>query len=119
MITTLVNAKAWDALPASFQAAFEAAANEQNLLTQAKYDAVNPGALRRLVGGGTELRAFPQPVLEACYKASIETFNDFAAKNGDFKKVYEHWKAFMNRPNSWFRVAEYRLDAFRYNASAW
>jgi TRAP-type mannitol/chloroaromatic compound transport system substrate-binding protein len=119
MITTLANATAWEALPAQFKAAFETAANEQNLLMQAKYDARNPEALKRLVAGGTELRAFPQPVLEACRKASVETFDELAAKNADFKKVYEHWKAFMNQSNSWFRVAEYRLDAFRYGAAAW
>ena len=115
----LVNAKAWEALPAPFKAAFEVAANEQNILMQAKYDAVNPEALRRLIGGGTQLRAFPQPVLEACYKASVETFDDFATKSSDFKKVYEHWKTFMNQSNSWFRVAEFRLDAFRYGAAPW
>jgi TRAP-type mannitol/chloroaromatic compound transport system substrate-binding protein len=119
MISTLVNANAWEALPAQYKAAFETAANEQNLLMQAKYDARNPEALKRLIAGGTELRAFPQPVLEACYKASVETFDDLAAKNSDFKKVYEHWKAFMNQSNQWFRVAEYRLDAFRYGAAAW
>lgn len=119
MISTLVNATAWEALPAQFKIAFETAANEQNLLMQAKYDARNPDALKRLIAGGTELRSFPQPVLEACHKAAVETFDDIAGKNDDFKKVYEHWKAFMNQSNSWFRVAEYRLDAFRYGAAAW
>jgi len=119
MITTMVNAKAWEALPAEFKAAFEAAANEQNLLMQAKYDAVNPEALKRLVASGAELRAFPQPVMEACYKASVETFDELASNNSDFKKVYEHWKAFMNQSNQWFRVAEYRLDSFRFGAAAW
>ena len=119
MITTLVNAKAWEALPPAFKAAFEAAANEQNLEMQAKYDARNPEALKRLIAGGTELRSFPQPVMEACFKASVETFDDLSSKNADFKKVYEHWKAFMNQSNQWFRVAEYRLDAFRYGAPAW
>src|SRR5262245_26957129 len=45
-ITTMVNAKAWEALSPEFKAAFEAAANEQNLLMQAKYDARNPEALK-------------------------------------------------------------------------
>jgi len=119
MITAFANATAWEALPAQFKVAFETAANEQNLLMQAKYDARNPEALRRLIAGGTELRAFPQPVLEACYKASLETFDEIASKNATFKTVYDHWKAFMNQSNSWFRVAEYRLDAFRYSASGW
>jgi TRAP-type mannitol/chloroaromatic compound transport system substrate-binding protein len=119
MITALVSAKAWDALPQQFKDAFEAAANEQNLLMNAKYDAKNPEALKRLLAGGTELRAFPQPVMEACYAASVDTFNELAAKGENFRRVYEHWKAFMNASNAWFRVAEYRLDAFRFGAPNW
>jgi TRAP-type mannitol/chloroaromatic compound transport system substrate-binding protein len=119
METTLVNAKAWNALPQQFKDAFEVAANEQLLLMNAKYDARNPEALKRLLAGGTELRAFPQPVMEACHKATVETFNELAAKSENFRRVYEHWKAFMNNSNSWFRVAEYRLDAFRYGAPNW
>ena len=119
MITALVNAKAWDALPQQFKDAFEVAANEQNLLMNAKYDARNPDALKRLLAGGTELRSFPQPVMEACYNAAVETFNELAAKSENFRRVYEHWKTFMNASNSWFRVAEYRLDAFRFGASNW
>jgi TRAP-type mannitol/chloroaromatic compound transport system substrate-binding protein len=119
MITSLVNANAWEDLPAAYKEAFVAAANEQNLLMTAKYDAKNPDALKRLIAAGTQLRAFPQPVIEACHKATVDTFEDLAAKSADFKKVYAHWKAFMNTSNQWFRVAEYRLDAFRYNAPAW
>src|SRR6476659_3786460 len=94
MVTALVNAKAWDALPPQFKDAFETAANEQNLLMNAKYDARNPEALARLLSGGTELRAFPQPVLDACYRASVEAFNEMADKSDDFRRVYRHWKTF-------------------------
>jgi len=119
MITSLVNADAWKDLPQTYKNAFETAANEQNLLMLAKYDFKNPGALKRLIAGGTKLRAFPQPVLEACYKASVETFNELSAKSADFKKVYEHWKDFISTSNQWFQVAEYRLDAFRYSSTKW
>ena len=119
MLSTLVNAKAWAELPQQFKHAFEAAANEQNLLMPAKYDAKNPDALKRLIAGGTELRAFPQAVIEACYKASVETFEELSTKSADFKRVYEHWKAFMNPSNQWFQVAEYRLDAIRYSSPKW
>jgi TRAP-type mannitol/chloroaromatic compound transport system substrate-binding protein len=119
MESALVNAKAWEALPQQYKYAFETAANEQNLMMIAHYDVKNPEALKRLIAAGTELRAFPQPVMEACYKASVETFNELAAKSENFKRVYEHWKAFMNTSNSWFRVAEHRLDSFRYGAQSW
>ena len=119
METCFVNAAAWNELPKPFQAAFETACNEQTLLMPAKYDAKNPDALRRLIAGGTQLRAFPQPVMDACYKATVETFNELSAKSEDFKRVYEHWKGFMNLSNQWFQVAEFRLDAIRFGAPAW
>jgi len=119
MITSLVNANAWKELPQPYKDAFEVAANEQNLLMMAKYDQKNPAALKRLIAGGTKLRAFPQPVIEACYNATIETFNDLSGKSPDFKRVLEHWKEFMNTSNQWFQVAEYRLDSFRYAGHKW
>ena len=72
--TLLVNLKHWEALPPAFQAALECACAETTLLMMAKYDARNPEALRRLIAGRhAELRAFPRPVLDACYKATSET----------------------------------------------
>jgi TRAP-type mannitol/chloroaromatic compound transport system substrate-binding protein len=117
-ITTLVNQKQWDELPAIYRDAFEAACNEQNVLMVAKYDAKNPEALRRLVAQGAELRQFPRPVMEACYKATQQTIDELAAKNADFKKVYEAWQKFIAESNLWFRVAENGLDSFRFAMSA-
>ena len=45
---------------------------------QAKYDARNPGALRRLVSGGAQLRPFPQELLEASYKAANELYDELS-----------------------------------------
>jgi TRAP-type mannitol/chloroaromatic compound transport system substrate-binding protein len=117
-ITSFVNARAWDGLPPVFRAAFEAAANEQNVLMMAKYDAGNPQALKRLVGAGAQLRSFPRPVLEACYKASQETFDEIASKNEEFRRIYQSWKAFADDSNRWFRIAESNLDTFRFTAPA-
>ena len=113
-ITSFVNAKAWDALPPLFKAAFEVASNEQNVLMMAKYDAGNPQALRRLVRAGAQVKAFSRPMMEACYKASQETFEEIAAKNEDFRRLLQSWRAFADDSNLWFRVAELNLDAFRF-----
>ena len=61
----------------------------------AKYDAKNPEALRRLVAAGVQLRQFPRPVMDACYKATFETYDELAAKNADFKQIYESWQKFL------------------------
>ena len=117
-VTLLINQKAWDALPKLYQDIVECAANEQSLLMIAKYDAKNPDALRRLVAGGAQLRQFPKPVLDACYKATQEFFDENAAKSPEFKKVYDAWSKFRDEENLWFRVAEHSLDSYRYNVGA-
>ena len=47
---------------------------------QAKYDAANPAALKRLVAAGAQLRPFPPAVMDACLKASLE--GSLPAKSG-------------------------------------
>ena len=113
-VTLLVNLKSWEALPQAHRDAFECAAAEQCMRMIAKYDAKNPEALRRLVAGGAQLRQFPRSVLDACYKATLEVFDDYSAKSADFKKVYEAWSKFRDEENLWFRVAEHALDSYRY-----
>jgi TRAP-type mannitol/chloroaromatic compound transport system substrate-binding protein len=41
-----------------------------------------------------------------------------AAKNADFKMIYEPWQKFLAESNLWFRVAENTLDNYRYSVSA-
>jgi TRAP-type mannitol/chloroaromatic compound transport system substrate-binding protein len=113
-VTLLVNQKAWDALPKPYRDTLECAAAEQGVLMISKYDARNPEALKRLLAGGAQLRQFSKPVLDACYKATVETLDEFAAKSPEFKKVYESWSRFRDDQNLWFRVAEYALDSYRY-----
>ncbi|MFL5056920.1 MAG: TRAP transporter substrate-binding protein [Microvirga sp.] len=105
-------------LPKNYQAIVHAAAGYANVDMQAKYDARNPAALRRLVGAGTQLRPFPQEVLEAAYKAANEVYDEVSAKNPDFKKVYESVRAFRNEEYLWFQVAEYTFDNFMIRARA-
>ena len=62
----------WRELPKAYQSAIITASNDAWVWTLSKYDYVNPPALFRLVSNGAQLRAFPQPVLEACYKAAAD-----------------------------------------------
>jgi TRAP-type mannitol/chloroaromatic compound transport system substrate-binding protein len=118
MLWMYINAEKWNALPPMYQAVLEAACMEVNNITQAKYDADNPAALKRLVAAGAELRPFSRDVLQAAYKASFEVYDEIAAKNPKFKKVYESWKAFRTDEYLWFRVAEQPFESFVYAQSA-
>ena len=111
-IDAFVNIKAWEALPKDYQAIFEAACYEANIDMAAKYDALNPAALKRLIGNGVKLQPFSNDIMAACYKATTETYDEIATKNAKFKKVYEPWKKFREDQVSWFAVAENRFDNF-------
>ena len=115
---TYVNLQKWAELPAQYKAAYEAASAEANTWMMAKYDADNPAALRRLIAGGTELRPFSRELMQAAYKASFEVYDEIAAKNPRFKKVYESWKAFREEEYLWFRVAENTFENFVYSQQA-
>jgi TRAP-type mannitol/chloroaromatic compound transport system substrate-binding protein len=108
----LINQEKWSALPKSYQAVLTAAAGLANIEETARYDARNPGALKRLVAAGTQLRPFPQPVMEACLKASNEVNAETSAANADYKKVWDSIQAFRNDEYLWWQVAEYTYDGF-------
>src|ERR1700716_73955 len=61
----LINQEKWNALPKNYQAIVAAAAGFANVEETARYDARNPAALKRLVAGGTPVRAVPPPPLGA------------------------------------------------------
>ncbi|MEO8560349.1 MAG: TRAP transporter substrate-binding protein DctP, partial [Rhodospirillales bacterium] len=78
-LSVYVNIKQWEALPKSYQNILEAACAEANVWMPAKYDAQNPPALRRLIAGGTQLKAFSREIMLACYKASLELYDETSA----------------------------------------
>jgi TRAP-type mannitol/chloroaromatic compound transport system substrate-binding protein len=79
---------------------------------QAKYDARNPEALKKLVGSGAQLRPFPQDVMEACFNAAKETYAEMNAANAAFKKVHDSMMAFRADQYLWFQVSEFTFDRF-------
>ena len=113
-LSLFINEKKWAELPKYYQAAVEAAAAQANLYTLARYDAKSPDALKRLVAGGTQLRPFPRPVMEACEKAAFELYNELGEKSAHWKRIFPGWKKFRDDQQLWFRVAEHGFDSFAY-----
>src|SRR4051812_18091759 len=108
--------KGWESLPKEDQGMLEAACGEAYAWMLAKYDALNPAALKRLLANGVQLSPFPNDVLAASYKASEENYEEIAAKNAKFRKVYEPWKKFRAEQVQWFSIAEGRQDNFMVSA---
>jgi TRAP-type mannitol/chloroaromatic compound transport system substrate-binding protein len=107
-----INLAKWNELPKSYQAAITNAANYANTWMQARYDAQNPAALKRLVANGALLRPFSFEIMEACLKATNELWAEISAKNPEFKKMIENMTAFRNDQYLWWQVAEYTYDSF-------
>ena len=112
MLNFFFNLEKWNELPKAYQAAVKAASALANTSMMARYDIMNPPALRRIAIGGAEPRPFSEAVLDACFKASNEVFAEIAAKNADFKKVYEAMLAIRGEDYLWFQLAEHTFDTY-------
>ncbi|MEW6454239.1 MAG: TRAP transporter substrate-binding protein [Pseudomonadota bacterium] len=108
----LINSSKWNELPKNYQAIVQAAASHAGAEMIGRYDKRNPDAIKRLVAAGTQLRPFPAPVMDACYKAANEVYAEVNASSADFKKVYDNMVAFRNDEYLWWQVAEYTYDSF-------
>jgi TRAP-type mannitol/chloroaromatic compound transport system substrate-binding protein len=110
-----VNLERWNALPADYKAILEAACAEANVWCVSKYDAENPDALRRLVGSGAQLKAFPKEIMDAAYREAFALYREIAATNPRFKTVFDAWSAFRDKEYTWFRIAELPFDYYVYS----
>jgi TRAP-type mannitol/chloroaromatic compound transport system substrate-binding protein len=102
----------WAELPRAYRALLTSAAAEVNVDMQAKYDARNPAALKRLIQAGAHLRPFPVEVLEASLKAANELYGELDRENPWFKRLHEAVTAFRTDEYLWWQVAEFGYDAF-------
>ena len=68
--------------------------------------------MKRLIGGGTQLRPFSREILVAAYKASLEVYKEASEKSPAFAKIYQSMVKFREEQLLWFRVAEKGFDDF-------
>jgi TRAP-type mannitol/chloroaromatic compound transport system substrate-binding protein len=108
----ITNLAKWNELPKSYQSAILTASGDAWEWVIGRYDYNNPPALRRLLSQGVLLRAFPQDVMEACYKAATEIYADLSKTNPHFKKLYDSLVAFRGDSLVWLQVAELSFDSF-------
>jgi TRAP-type mannitol/chloroaromatic compound transport system substrate-binding protein len=116
MLHNFINLAKWNSLPKNYQAIVHQASHVANTTMMTKYDAGNPAALKRLIAGGAQLRAFPASVMDAAFKSANEIYADLSKSNADFKKVYDSCVAFRGDQYLWWQVAEYGFDTFMIRA---
>jgi TRAP-type mannitol/chloroaromatic compound transport system substrate-binding protein len=115
-VDLFINKKAYEGLSNEYKAIVEAASAYAHIDMQAKYDARNPVALKQLVANKTKLVAFPKPIMDAAFKASMETYDELSKTNPAWRKIYTDYSAFRKEQNLWFRFTEARFDSYMQSA---
>ncbi len=113
-LTYFVNKSAWDGLSDEFKGIFQAATRESGMTMQAKYDAKNPPAMKRLIQYGTQFREFGDDVMSAARRESLSLLEENASADPGYRKVYEAWKKFREESFEWFGKAELSYAAFNF-----
>ena len=111
-LSMYVGLKEWEKLPREFQQAIDVASAEINVNMLAEYDAKNPPALARIQKTGVQVRSFPADVMAAAQKAAFQIYDEEAAKNPSFAKIYANWRAFRDAQHAWHRTADLSFDSF-------
>ena len=110
--TNLINLDKWNALPKAYQEAVKTASALVNTTMMARYDILNPPALKSLVEKGTILRPYSHDIMLACFNAAEETYAEIAAENADFKTLHDSYMSYRSDAYLWFQISEYAQDTF-------
>jgi len=110
-----INLKKYNKLSVENKALLHAAMDAAARDTIAKYDTLNPIALKKLVAEGTQLKAFPKAVIDAGFNACMEVFADHEAKSPAFKKIRQDMLAFQRDQMMWNRFSEYSFNQYMYS----
>ena len=97
----------------AWRSILQTAAAATTSLGLAKYDAVNPQALKRLVAGGAQLRAFPQSVLDACYDETMKMHEEYAKADPVYAEILRDMLAFKQDAYQWLQLSEYTFDSYQ------
>lgn len=109
------NLDAWNELPDTYQSVLQAAAAETHANIMARYDARNPGAIKNLLDQGVELKRFPNEVMAAARASSFELYEELAAGDATYNKIYSAWNEFREASNRWFATSELGYTDFAFS----
>ena len=106
------NAKAWRALPPDLKGMVELAAQSVHAGIQARYDVLNPIALKQVVAAGVRVKAYLERMLDAAFKASNALCADLSRRNPAWRRIYADYSAFRREQNLWHRLSEAHFDRY-------
>lgn len=109
-LSFFLNKPTWDALPPAYKSILRTAAMATGHDMQAKYDVLNPPALKRLLAAGAKLTPLPADVMKASYKAAQDLYKELSDKHPSFKKIFDHQTAFQRESQPWWAISDLTYD---------
>lgn len=107
-----INTKAWAGLSAEYKAMVEAASRVAAREVIARYDMLNPIALKKLVSEGTKLRAFSKEILDKGFETAQQVLAEHEAKSPTFRKMLRSMRDFQREQTTWERFSEQRYSSY-------
>lgn len=117
-LSLYINKSQWDKLPKVYQQMLKTAAAEANVDMQAKYDQRNPIALKTLLGKGVHLERFSNDIMSAAQKTAFGIYEDLAAKDPLWKKIYAPWSKFRLSEYAWWNANQLAFEQFAFPQSS-
>ncbi len=111
-LMNLINLDKWNELPSNYKGVVKSASAYANSVMMARYDTLNPPALKKLVSEGTKLRPYSLEILEACFNAANKVYAEIGAENAKFKTIHDSYMGYRGDGYLWFQLAEYNMDTF-------
>ena len=102
------NLDIFNGLPQDIQTAIKTVAHAGTEHMYTQYTDRNGPALQRLLDYGTEVRTFPDEVLDVFAKYSKELKEESADKDEFYAKVYDNWKSYRDSVRAWTNMSNYR-----------
>jgi len=106
MLNLYVNLELWNSLDTRLQSIVHNAARSATTLMLAKYDANNGLALKRLIDGGTEVKRFPDEVLDNFRRFMDEVNAEKAAADEFYARALASFKDFQANVVDWHGTSE-------------
>jgi TRAP-type mannitol/chloroaromatic compound transport system substrate-binding protein len=98
----LMNKKAYDSLPKSYQKMIQMAAGHQVLYNYAESEAANPEAMQELTKKyGVNVQRWTDDQIAAFEKAWLEVIKEESAKDPIFKRISDDYLAFRAKYKIW------------------
>lgn len=105
-------------LPKDIRETVETVAHAANERMYAQYTARNGPALKWLVDHGTEVRTFPDEVLDVLAKNAKAIQKEHVEANDFYAKVHKNWQQFRSDVRAWTSVSNYKYLDYLYDDGA-